>query len=98
MISWQDRRLLNFKGPPDVLRSPKKRMYPDRNLHYVSHNSVLLPSITEHHHSYTDSRTQRFTDRPHNHPLKYQVNSYSPENSSKGEVPLKPNESETVTD
>ncbi len=68
MLSSLERRLIDFKGPPNVLSSPKKRMYPERNLHYVSHNSVLLPTISDKHsHSVIDhDRTQRLTDRVNN--------------------------------
>lgn len=31
---------MEFSPPRDVSLSPKKRMYPDRNLHMISHNAI----------------------------------------------------------
>lgn len=45
MIPWHDKRILTFQHLNDVNVTPKKRMFPERNLHYVSHNSVFLPQI-----------------------------------------------------
>ena len=37
----------NFSPPRDVSNSPAKRMFPERNLHNISHNVVLLPQDDE---------------------------------------------------
>ncbi|CDW89763.1 UNKNOWN [Stylonychia lemnae] len=54
MIHWSERQKLNFKNDPNVLQTPKKRQYPERNLHYVSNNSVLLPEINSNNISIND--------------------------------------------